>query len=95
MCHIWVCMYESYFADFATIMQKMSVTQRKRFWKPSWLASEQGLLEHLATLLRKMAKRFASSRGGPCNKNFAVGARKSKMSRSDVARDSMTYMCSQ
>ena len=78
-----------------TIMQNMSAIQRKRFWKPSWLASEIARLEHLATLLRKVAKRFASSRGGPCNKNDAVGARRSKMSRSEVARDSMTYMCSQ
>ena len=84
-----------YYHSTATIMQKMSVIQRKRFWKPSWLASEQARLEHLATLLRKVAKRFASSRGGPCSKNVASGARSSKMSRNDVARDSMTYICSQ
>ena len=84
-----------YYHSTATIMLKMSVIQRKSFWKPKWLASEEARLEHLATLLRKVAKRFASSRGGPCNKNDAVGARKSNMSRSEVARESMTYMCSQ
>ena len=90
--HVFVCFV---FDIFLNHMQKMSITQRRNVWKPNWLAIDNAYFEHLATLARNICKRFLSSRGGPCSKNVASGARMRRISRKLVARDSMTYMCNQ
>ena len=43
-----------YYHSTATVMQKISVIQRKRFWKPSWLASlKSGCSKRRSSLVAK------------------------------------------
>ena len=80
---------------FSINYKGVSHSYRRKVWKPNWFAIDKAYFEHLATLARNICNRFLSSRGGPCSKNVASGARMRRTSRKLVARDSMTYICSQ
>ena len=87
-----VCLFLTFSQSF---IKDVDHSGRRNCWKPNWLANDVAYLRHLSTLARNICNRFLRSRGRPCSKNVASGARMSKRSRKLVARDSMTYICNQ